>query len=193
MATTVTLTLEAFLKRPETKPASEYECGEVFRKPMPTGAHAVIQSLLSHLFLQFLRRHAIGQAGSEWRCVFGPEGGRRSYVPDFIFIGAERLPADGSWLDGPFHGAPDLAVEILSPGDRPGRVLRKVLFYLAHGVRLVWVIDPKERSITVYAPDDFDGRVLTGGDTLDGGDVLPGFSAPVDEVFPQRPAPNSAA
>lgn len=93
MATKTELTLEEFLKRPETKPASEYECGEVFRKPILTGAHAVIQSLL---FLQFLRRQPLGQVGSGWRCVFGPPRARRSYVPDLVFIRAERLPADGS-------------------------------------------------------------------------------------------------
>jgi Uma2 family endonuclease len=191
MPTMTGLTLEEFLKRPETKPASEYECGEVFRKPMPTRIHGVIQMLLSIVIGQFVLKHALGEAGPEIRCVFGQAGRGRAYVPDFVFISAGRLPANGGTENAPFHGAPDLAVEVLSPDDRPGRVLRKVLFYLAHGVRLVWVVDPKDRAVTVYAPDDFDGRVFKTGDTLDGGDVLPGFSAPVDEVFPQRPAQHS--
>jgi Uma2 family endonuclease len=189
MTTKVGLTLEEFLKLPETKPAREYECGEVIKKTMPTGGHAVIQSLLGLLFLQFLRVHPLGQVGSEWRCVFGPQGPRRrSYVPDFVFIRAQRLPADGSWYNNPFHGAPDIAVEILSPNDRPKRVLRKVLFYLNNGVRIVWLVDPEDRTVTVYTPEDLNGIELHENDTLDGGDVLPGFSSPVSELFPARAA-----
>jgi Uma2 family endonuclease len=58
-------------------------------------------------------------------------------------------------------------------------------FYLLHGVRLVWVVDPIAQTITVYAPGAGDERVLQSGDTLDGGDVLPGFSVQVDEVMAQ--------
>lgn len=189
MTTTAPLTLEQFLKQPETEPASEFECGEVMQKTMPTGGHAVIQMLLGMLVGPFLRLHPLGQAGSEWRCVFGPQGRRRRcYVPDFVFMRAERLPADGSWFNGPFHGAPDIAVEILSPDDRPARVTRKVLFSLNHGVRIVWLVDPEDRTVTVFTLEDRDGKLLHEKDTLDGGDVLPGCSAPVSELFPARSA-----
>ncbi len=184
MMTTATkpgLTLEQFEARPDTKPASEFVCGEVFRKPMPNGMHAVIQRLLAMLLGRFIEQTGGGEAGSEWRCTFGPPSDIRSYVPDYIYITEERVPAD---LGESFRAAPDLAVEILSPNDRPGRLLRKVLFYLRHGVRMVWVIDPKRRSVTIYTPDA-DERELVAGDTLDGGDVLPGFRVPVTDLFPR--------
>ncbi len=189
MTTTVTtaatrprLTLEQFEARRDTKPASEFVCGEIFRKSMPNPMHAVIQNIVSFLLRRFIMRAGRGEVGSEWRCTFGPPGDIRSYVPDLVYITEERVPAD---LGEPFRAAPDLAVEILSPNDRPGRLLRKVLFYLRHGVRMVWVIDPKRRSVTVYTPDA-DERELVAGDTLDGGDVLPGFRVPVTDLFPRE-------
>ncbi len=102
-------------------------------------------------------------------------------MPDFAFIANERAANDR--MDAPHDGPPDLAVEVLSPDDRPGRVLGKVTFYLAHGVRLVWVIDPICRTATVFAPDTTP-RTLTEDDTLDGGEILPGFSVRLAEVLP---------
>jgi Uma2 family endonuclease len=190
MATTTKLTLQEFLALPETEPASEFIHGEVIQKAMPTGAHAIIQRLLSLMFSRFLLDHPVGEAGSEWRCVFGPPGGEQGFVPDFVFIAAGRLPEDEESLNGPFYGPPDLAVEILSPDDRPGRVLDKIMFYLDYGVRLVLLLDPRERSVRVYTPDARPRpKLLASGDTLDGGDVLPGFTVTVDDLFPRRRVP----
>jgi Uma2 family endonuclease len=184
MVTSTRLTLEEFLKLPETEPASEYVCGEVIEKGMGSRAHAIIEMLLGIVVGRFVLDHNLGEAGSEWRCVFGPNTRGRGYIPDFVFIAASRLPPPDT-PDGPFFGAPDLAVEILSPNDRVGRTMGKIWFYLRHGVRLVWLIDPEERSITVFAPDE-DDRTLTEEDIIDGGDVLPGFSTPVSALFPPR-------
>lgn len=147
MATTTKLTLEQFLEREETEPASEYEDGEVTQKAMPSIGHGWVQRLLAFALTLYLRANPGRYAGSEVRCIFGPRGHRRAYVPDSIFISAERR---GSWkLDGPFRAAPDLAIEILSPGDRMSRVLRKIRFSLENGVRQVWLIDPMRRTIEV--------------------------------------------
>lgn len=81
--------------------------------------------------------------------------------------------------------APDLAVEILSPDQDAGRFAAKLRFYLLHGVRLVWVMDPAVRTVTVSVPGDEDERVRRDDDTLDGGDLLPGFSVPVAEIMAQ--------
>jgi Uma2 family endonuclease len=94
-------------------------------------------------------------------------------IPDVSFVSASRLtePVPNDFGDIP----PDVAVEVLSPSDRPRLVLDKVGEYLQAGVRLVWVIDPEaecaavHRSLTDVSHVDLDG-------TLDGGDVLPGFS-----------------
>lgn len=185
MTTETRLTLEQFLALPETEPASEYICGEVIQKAMPTRGHGVTQGKLLQHSNNFLDVHPLGEAGSEVRCIFGPAGAERAFVPDFTFIAAERLPPGGAGLDGPFYGAPDLAVEILSPDDRPGRVLEKLDFYLRHGVRLVWLLDPQERIVRVLRPDAA-LAVIHPGATLDGGDVLPGFQVAVAALFPRR-------
>ena len=114
MTTTRKLTLDEFLALPETEPASELIDGEVLQKPTPTWDHGVIERLLSFVLTLYLRVHPTGEAGSEIRCVFGPAGAERPYIPDYIFVRAERIRRG----ERHFFGAPDLAVEILSPDDR---------------------------------------------------------------------------
>jgi len=93
-------------------------------------------------------------------------------APDVAFIGNERLP------DPPPRGfaelAPDLAVEVLSPDDRPGEVLEKVADWLNAGVRLVWVVDPVRVTARVYRADGSES-ILSATDALLGEDILPGF------------------
>lgn len=91
---------------------------------------------------------------------------------------AAELPERG-YLDG----GPDLAVEVLSPDDRPRAVHAKIADYLAAGSRMVWVLDPRHRTVEVYTPEG-PPQVLRQGQALEGGDVLPGFTWPVAEVFP---------
>jgi Uma2 family endonuclease len=157
----------------------------VFRKPMPTNAHAILQPYIWMLIYQFLSGARIGRVRTEWRCIFGPPGRRRAYVPDVVYVSFARMPPGDATAHPFLHTAPDLAVEILSPGESAGRFAAKLRFYLLHGVRLVWVVDPRARTITVYTPGQADERVLHPGDILDGGEVLPGFQAPVADIFAQ--------
>ena len=83
-----------------------------------------------------------------------------------------------------FPIAPDLAVEVLSPSDRMADAMSKVTMYLQAGVRLVWLIDPATLTVTIFRQDAAP-KMVSEGDTLDGGDVLPGFSVPVAEIFAQ--------
>src|SRR5207249_711998 len=115
----------------------------------------------------------------EFRCIFGPPGRERAYVPDLAFVATGRLTAD-LYL----HAAPDLAIEILSPDQHMAELLDKIQFYLLNGVRLVWVIDPKRTAVAVLVPNQ-EARLLTPGDTLDGGDVLPGSSIAISDIFAQ--------
>jgi Uma2 family endonuclease len=102
-------------------------------------------------------------------------------APDVSFIRQERVEQVGD-TEGYWPGAPDLAVEVNSPGDRVGEVEEKVREWLNAGARLVWVVSPKLRVVTVYRSltDIF---TLTEKDTLDGGEVVPGFQFPVRELF----------
>jgi len=101
--------------------------------------------------------------------------------PDVAFISTRRFAGEVD-LDRFVEGAPDLAVEILSPTNRSGEVARKVKEYLAAGARLVWVVDTRRRTVTVHAPGIAAERVAEDG-ILAGRDVLPGFAMPVAEIF----------
>jgi Uma2 family endonuclease len=98
---------------------------------------------------------------------------------DMVFIAAGRLA--GVEREGFLPIAPDLAVEIVSPGDRWSEILTKVHEYLDAGVRLVWIVDPRTQTVHVYQPGQVEQ--LSAEDTLDGGDVLPGLTLPVREIF----------
>jgi Uma2 family endonuclease len=78
--------------------------------------------------------------------------------------------------------APDLAVEVLSPSDRKADALAKVVMYLQAGTPLVWLVNPTTRTIVVFRSET-NPVTLGERDTLDGGDVLPGFSVPIAEIF----------
>lgn len=101
-------------------------------------------------------------------------------APDVSFVASERLSSEDS--DGFFRGAPDLAVEIVSPGDTDAQVQDRVLDYLTHGTRLVWVVRPHQRTVTVYRSDGT-AHLLRETDTLDGEDVVAGFTCPLVEIF----------
>ncbi len=101
-------------------------------------------------------------------------------APDVGFVSAERVPPTAT--AGFFSGAPDLAVEVLSPNDRATEVLGKVQDWLGAGCRLVWVIDPGTRTVSVHGSRS-QGGVLSDSDELTGGALLPDFRVPVAEIF----------
>lgn len=101
-------------------------------------------------------------------------------APDLGFIAKARMSAKPS--RGFVEGAPDLAVEVLSSSDRMANVMKKVQLYLQHGTRLVWVVDPDAEMIIQFTPPG-GFHVFGAEDTLDGGDVLPGFALPLRILF----------
>ena len=100
--------------------------------------------------------------------------------PDVAFVAKKRIPPEGE-PDEYWDIAPDLAVEVPSDNDTRKDVQDKVTDYLNAGVRLVWVVNPKTRTVEVHVPDG--KEVLKEEDTLTGGDVLPGFSCKVADIF----------
>lgn len=100
--------------------------------------------------------------------------------PDISFWSKERLP---EVPEGYIEIAPDLTVEVVSPSDHFSRINRKLREYLDKGVRLIWVVDPEDRTVTIYRPGT-EAVILTESQALDGGDVLPGFTCLVRELFP---------
>ena len=101
--------------------------------------------------------------------------------PDIAYISAERLPLDVR-VRGYLEIAPEIVVEIISPSDSQREVNDKTRMWLSYGVSIVWEIYPAERAIMVHR-SGAQPVTLTEDDTLDGGDVLPGFSCPLREIF----------
>lgn len=102
-------------------------------------------------------------------------------APDAAYVRADRMPPDEE-QDGFLAVAPDLVVEVVSPSDRSQVVSDKVMEYLEAGVGLVWLIEPRRKTLTAYTPDRT-ARVLTADQTLDGGSVLPDFRLPLKDLF----------
>lgn len=101
--------------------------------------------------------------------------------PDIAFVSAAHIPP-GGLPKGFISGAPDLAIEIVSPNETAAEIQAKVQDYLTHGTRLVWVIEPGTRTALVYRSDG-SARLLRAEDTLEGEDVVPGFAVKVAELF----------
>jgi Uma2 family endonuclease len=100
-------------------------------------------------------------------------------APDIGFVRAARPPGPQR---GYYEGAPDLAVEVLEPNDRLGYMPEKVAEWLESGTLAVWVVDPRERTVTIHEPGQ-EPSVYAEADVLPGGDLLPGFELAVREVF----------
>ncbi len=102
-------------------------------------------------------------------------------APDVAFVSQRRLDELGD-VEGYWPGAPDLVVEVISPSDTYTEVEEKVLEWLEAGARMVVVVNPRKRAVTVYRSLT-DIVVLTENDTLDGGDVVPGWTMAVEDIF----------
>jgi len=106
-------------------------------------------------------------------------------VPDLSFVSWHQVPVRGVIPSEPILGlVPDLAVEVLSLGNTKGEMKRKLREYFLAGVRLVWHVDPRKRTVEVFAGPD-QSVVLTEEQNLDGGAVLPGLTLPVRQLFAQ--------
>ncbi|MGH7700047.1 MAG: Uma2 family endonuclease [Gemmatimonadales bacterium] len=135
----------------------------------------VTRALMDHADAHDLGRVLAGDPG--FQLATDPDTVRG---PDVAFVRRERLPHPSP--PGYAGFAPDLVVEVLSPGDRPGDVLGKVAEWISAGTRLVWVIDPERRLARVYR-DDGGETLVTADGGLDGEAVLPGFSCSLASIL----------
>jgi Uma2 family endonuclease len=151
----------------------------VVREPAGSTHGLVAMGLGAELAVHVKRTGAGGVFAAEtgFKLATDPDTVR---APDVAFVTRERLPPPGA--TGYAELAPDLIVEVLSPGDRPGDVLAKVADWLSAGTRLVWVLDPLRRLARVYRHDGSETIVTVEG-ALDGEDVLPGFTCPLASVL----------
>lgn len=142
-----TITLDEFLKLPETKPAGEYINGQVIQKPIPQGKHSKLQGKLVTAINQVVEDRKIALAFPELRCTFGG----RSIVPDVAVFAWDWIPVDENGdIANVFPICPDWTIEILSPEQSPTKVTGNILHCLKQGCQMGWLIDPEERSILIY-------------------------------------------
>lgn len=170
---------EALIDRPENENRLiELIDGEVVEKVV-SEVHGAIVMRLGHKIMLYLDHNPIARVTSEVHHR-GAAGKGNVYQPDIAVTLLENaLPVSER---GAVARMPDLAVEVWSPSNTLTSLRKKADYYLANGSRLVWIIYPKKRLVEVYTLDD-DVEILTIGDSLDGGDVLPGFTLPVADVF----------
>lgn len=156
------ITLEEFLKLPETKPVSEYINGYIIQKPMPKGRHSRLQGKLCTTINQVTEDAKIAYAFPELRCSFGG----RSIVPDVAVFQWNRIPfkTNGEVPDN-FELPPDWTIEILSPDQKATKVIGNILYCLDYGCRLGWFLDPDDCSVLQFLPGQ-QPELLQGSDRL---------------------------
>ena len=175
------LTAEELWKMPDDGYRYELVKG-ILRKMPPAGFEHGIRSLkIGSLLHVHVEKHGLG-------CVCGAETGftisrnpDTVRAPDAAFVRREAIERQGI-VKGYWEGAPDLAVEVISPGDTYREVAEKVDDWLAAGCAMVWVINPRRETVEVHRPAE-EPIVLSGADILEGGDVVEGFRCEVEALF----------
>lgn len=176
------LTAEEYQRLPEPMDGTRLELirGEVVAMCRPNWEHGEIQISIGSLIKNFLRSNPIGRVASESGVITEHEPDTIR-GPDVSFIRKERMPL-GERMPKFAELTPDLCVEIISPSNTRAGMSEKIEEYFETGAKVVWVVDPEDRSATVYLEPD-EGRKLNSKAVITGGEVLPGFSCKVAEFF----------
>lgn len=151
----------------------------VVREP-PGTRHGAIAANLAYYLGAFVRRHSLGIVCAQdtgFKIGSAPDTVRAPDVAVLVRDKAGRIPNQGY-----AELAPDLLAEIVSPSEAPHEVLAKVAEWLAAGTRLIWVIDPAREEACIYRRDG-SLRVVTKCESLDGEDVVPGFTCSLEHIL----------
>ncbi len=168
---------EEFIARPENRDRLfELINGEIVEK-VPTQKHGMIALKSGARILAWIEQGNPGRVAVEVRHRM-PGDKYNSRQPDVSYYADTTTPVVER---GAMPRMPDLAIEIKSPDDSLKDLREKAAYYLANGARMVWLIYPEKRLVTVLTKESED--ILTEADILDGGDVLPGFALPVRDIF----------
>lgn len=174
------LSLEDFLKFEETEPASEYFDNQIIQKTMPQGKHSRIQGKLTNVINNVTENQKIALALPELRCTFAG----KSIVPDVVVLTYEHIPRDENGdISNLISTAPDGMIEILSPEQNHSKVIKKILRCLEQGCQLGWLIDPEEKTIFVYFPDQKMAYFEAEKDLLPIPEFIPELSLTLGEIF----------
>ena len=173
-------TAEELFDMPDDGYRYELVRGEL-RKMAPAGSeHGEIASDINGSLNLYVKANGLGNTYAAETGFFLARDPDHVRAPDVAFVRRERIEAIGRQT-GYWPEAPDLAIEVISPNDRYADVDEKVSDWLAAGARMVVVVNPRNRTVNVHTPDG--SIALRLGDTLDGGDVVPGWQMPVADMF----------
>ena len=155
--------------------------GELIDMGNSGAKHGYVCSILMILLGGYVRLQKLGAMFDSSTAFKMKSGNKRS--PDVSFMAKERLQGLDELPDGFLEGAPDLAVEILSPSNTVAEIRGKIVEYFENGARLVWVIHPQEQYVLVYRSSQEPDRLLKSTDSLDGEEIVPEFTLPIAELF----------
>ncbi len=188
---TAMMTIADFVRLYDEEGPFELVDGErITLSPTSLGHNRIAAKLLIALST-YATANDLGEAMIEPPFIIGDTGDADwvagSRVPDVMFVTAARWTAyqtaTPDWRDRPLGIVPDLAVEIVSPNDRYTEIDTKVTGYLGDGIQLVWVINPRQRSVTIHKSGSKQQLTLSGDDMLTGGDMMPDFTIGVADLF----------
>ena len=174
------MTAEELFALPEGEMQYELVRGQLREVPMAGWQHGSVEANIIAILVTDRVARTVGRTVSGDTAFVLARDPDTVRIPDVAFVRHERLPPP--LVSGRAALAPDLAVEIRSPNDRPGEVQQKVADYFAAGVQLVWLVDPDAQTVEVWTPGGLDRR-CTVTETIDGGTVIPGFRCPVARFF----------
>ena len=182
------LTLEEFLALPEEKPALEYHEGTVTQKVAPNPEHSGLQGELVIYLDQRLRPGKFARVFPELRTTYAGA----SHVPDLAVYRWERVPRNTAGrLASDALTPPDLAIEILSPGQSLRRLVQTCQWCVDHGVQVALLVDPRDESIHVFRSNTT-VSIHRNGDGIDLGEIAPGLQLVPDAIFSALDADSSS-
>jgi Uma2 family endonuclease len=174
---------EVFLQQSENADRRfELIDGEIVEKAMPGYLHQWLARVLFRLLDEFVQAHDLGEVMFELRHRPNPEEQYNDRTPDLSFTTKARLQPI---VPGAVTQMSDLCIAIQSPGDLPREMRDKAAYYLANGAQQVWLVFTQKPLIEVMFPNG-NSDFYYPGDTLLGGDLLPGFEARIDDIFRTR-------
>ncbi|MDP8982357.1 MAG: Uma2 family endonuclease [Acidobacteriota bacterium] len=179
MGTKTLLTLEQFLRLPDDGMHHELNRGELITMPPPMSAHSEIVRRVHEALLKYVLGRASGRVYVEAGFLLHTEP-RTIRQPDVSFLSADRAELFSEHRY--FEGAPELAVEVVSPANTAQDLEDKIEQYLAFGARAVWVIYPKQRRVRIYRAGG-EHTALYDTDEITETELFPGLSIPVREIL----------
>lgn len=184
--TRIGMPMDEFIRQYEEAPF-ELVDGERIPLMPPVAEHGEVIRILLEMLILYKQLHQTFVTYTEMPLVLEdtPNWVKGSRVPDLMIFDKARFDDYKAripdWKSKPFVLVPDLCVEVISATDSYDDVDEKVDGYLRDGVRLVWVFNPRRKSVKVHTPSGITSLTIT--DTLDGGKVLPGFKLPIADIF----------